>query len=79
MIGPGDSPEGIRNQTCEGDDRQIATEGGLCSICSQCSTGSHRGQPALLLREQRHRNHRHDQYNDPEKTWSRFTMSKQLH
>ena len=34
-IGPSYSPEGVRNQTCEGDDRQVAAEGGLRCICSQ--------------------------------------------
>jgi hypothetical protein len=76
-ISPGDAPDGIRNQTCERDDRQVAAECGLCCICSQSRTGSQGRQTALLLREDGHHNRCHDQYNDPEKTWPYFTKSKQ--
>src|ERR1017187_2386805 len=76
-IGPSDSPEGIRNQTCEGDDGQVAAERGLRCIGSQRRTGGQRGQLALLPCEHGHRNRCHDQYDDPEITWPHFTMSEQ--
>ncbi len=42
-ISPGDPPKGTSNQTCQGDNRQVPAERRLCCICSECSTGGHRG------------------------------------
>ena len=70
-------PEGIRNQTCECDDRQVPAERGLRCICSQGCAGGECGQLALLLCEQGHRNRCDAQYNDPEKASPHFAVSKQ--
>ena len=76
-IGPSDSPEGNRNQTCERDEGQVAADRGLHCISSQRRTGRQRGQLALLPREHRHRNRCHDQYDNPEIARPHFTMSEQ--
>ena len=47
-IGPRHSPEGIRNQTCDGDDGQVAAERGLRCISSQRRTGGPRRRLTTL-------------------------------
>src|ERR1035437_7085855 len=76
-IGPGDSPESVRNEACERDDGQVAAKRGLRCVRSQCCAGGQGGQPALLLREQRHHHRCDDQYENTKQAWPRLTASKQ--